>query len=114
MAVRRIGGISHSGGLLGDLFSDYGRRARPSMRRRYFYCRSGFSLAELLSVSALIVLLAGLFFSSISSLSSSAGRRGAANVLMNTLEHARVAALESGQIVSVGFADGDFPVADMR
>ena len=58
--------------------------------------------------------MAGLFYSAVSSFSSSAGRRGAANVLMNTLEHARIAALESGQTVYVGFADDDFPVADMR
>ncbi|HEY5741926.1 MAG TPA: hypothetical protein VIS99_05235 [Terrimicrobiaceae bacterium] len=58
--------------------------------------------------------MAGLGYSAISGLSGSAGRRGAANVVMNTLEHARIAALESGQIVYVGFADGNFPVEEMR
>ena len=33
---------------------------------------------------------------------------------MNTFEQARVAALQTGQNVYVGFADSTFPVADMR
>ena len=33
---------------------------------------------------------------------------------MNTLELARIAALESGETVYVGFADDDFPVKEMR
>ena len=65
-------------------------------------------------MSALIILTAGLLYSSIGSVSSSAGRRGAVNVLMNAFEHARIAALESGQTVHVGFADKDFPVEEMR
>ena len=81
---------------------------------RHALCRSGASLLELLSVTALIVLLAGVLSSSISSFSSSAGRRGAVNILMNVFEHARIAALESGQTVHVGFADKDFPVEGMR
>jgi hypothetical protein len=97
----------------GSLFFNGGRAACPRFRRRH-RLPSGSSLLEVLSVSALIVLMAGLFYSSISSFSSSAGRRGAVNVLMNTLENARIAALESGQTVYVGFADDDFPVADMR
>jgi prepilin-type N-terminal cleavage/methylation domain-containing protein len=97
----------------GSLFLRGGRAACPRFRRRS-RLQSGFSLLEVLLVSALIVLMAGLFYSSISSLSSSAGRRGAVNVLMNTLEHARISALESGQTVYVGFADGDFPIEDMR
>jgi hypothetical protein len=58
--------------------------------------------------------MAGLLYSSIGSFSSSAGRRGAVNVLMNAFEHARIAALESGQTVYVGFADRDFPIEGMR
>ena len=81
---------------------------------RHATCRSGASLLELLSVSALIVLMAGLLYSSIGSFSSSAGRRGAVNMLMNAFEHARIAALESGQTVHVGFADKDFPIEEMR
>jgi hypothetical protein len=89
-------------------------RAAYSPFRRRSRFQSGVSLLELLSVSAVIVLMAGLLYSAVSSVSSSAGRRGGANVLMNTLEHARIAALESGQIAYVGFADEDFPVQEMR
>jgi hypothetical protein len=81
---------------------------------RHTGCRSGASLLELLSVSALIVVMAGLLYPSIGSFSSPAGRRGAVNILMNAFEHARIAALESGQTVHVGFADKDFPVEEMR
>jgi len=77
-----------------------------------FQC--GASLLELLSVSALIVLMAGIFYAAVSSFSSSAGRRGAANVLMNAFDYARVAALASGQTVYVGFSDSDFPIEAMR
>jgi hypothetical protein len=52
--------------------------------------------------------------SSIGSFSSSVDRRGAVNILMNAFEHARIAALESGQTVHVGFADQDFPIEEMR
>jgi hypothetical protein len=97
----------------GSLFLSGRRVPCPRFRGRNRR-QSGSSLLELLSVSALIVLMAGLFYSSISSFSSSAGRRGAVNVLMNTLEHARITALESGQTVYVGFADDDFPIEDMR
>ena len=65
-------------------------------------------------MSTLIILTAGLLYSSIGTVSSLAGRRGAVNVLMNAFEHARIAALESGQTVHVGFADKDFPVEEMR
>jgi hypothetical protein len=65
-------------------------------------------------VSTLIILMAGLLYSSLGSFSSSAGRRGAVNMLMNAFEHARIAALESGQSVHVGFADKDFPIEGMR
>lgn len=65
-------------------------------------------------MSALIILTAGLLYSSIGSFSSSLGRRGAVNILMNAFEHARIAALESGQTVHVGFADKDFPAEEMR
>jgi type II secretory pathway pseudopilin PulG len=81
---------------------------------RHATCRSGASLLELLLVSTLIILMAGLLYSSIGGFSSSAGRRGAVNILMNAFEHARIAALESGQTVHVGFADKDFPVEEMR
>ena len=85
-----------------------------SLRRGAFRAQSGFSLIELLSVSAVMALMAAFLYSALSGFSSSAGRRGAVNVLMNTLDHARIAALESGQTVYVGFADDDFPIEEMR
>jgi len=85
-----------------------------SISRRRKRSQAGLSLLELLSVSAVMVLMAGLLYSGVSTFSSSAGRRGAVNILMNTLEQARIAALESGQTVYVGFADEDFPVEEMR
>jgi hypothetical protein len=81
---------------------------------RHATCQTGASLLELLSVSALIVVMAGLLHSSIGSFSSSVARRGAVNILMNAIEYARVVALESGQTVHVGFADKEFPVEEMR
>lgn len=75
---------------------------------------SGFSLIELLAVMAVVALMTSLLLPSISGLSGTAGRRGAVNTLMNTFEQARVAALESGQKVYVGFADANFPIEDMR
>lgn len=73
-----------------------------------------FSLIELLAVMAVIAVMTSLIAPAVSGFSSTAGRRGAVNILMNTFEQARVAALESGQNVYVGFADADFPVPDMR
>lgn len=79
------------------------------------HCGSrGFSLLELLVVVAIMAVMMSLLLPAISGFSSTAGRRGAVNILMNTFEQARVAALESGQTVYVGFADADFPVEDMR
>lgn len=74
----------------------------------------GFSLLELLVVVAVMAVMMSLMLPSLAGFSSTAGRRGAVNVLMNTFEQARVAALESGQTVYVGFADENFPVADMQ
>jgi prepilin-type N-terminal cleavage/methylation domain-containing protein len=74
----------------------------------------GFSLLELLVVIAIMAVMMSLLLPAVSGFSSTAGRRGAVNILMNTFEQARVAALESGQTVYVGFADSDFPVEDMR
>lgn len=78
------------------------------------YKRGGFSLIELLSVMAVIAIMTSLLLPAISGFSSTAGRRGAVNILMNTFEQARVAALQTGQTVYVGFADSSFPVADMQ
>jgi prepilin-type N-terminal cleavage/methylation domain-containing protein len=72
----------------------------------------GFSLIELLTVVAIIAIMMSLLAPAISGFSSTAGRRGAVNSLMNTFEQARVAALESGRTVYVLFARPDFPEQD--
>jgi len=74
----------------------------------------GFSLLEMLVVVAVVAIMMALMLPAIAGFSSTAGRRGAVNILMNTFEQARIAAIESGQTVYVGFADEDFPVEDMR
>jgi prepilin-type N-terminal cleavage/methylation domain-containing protein len=76
----------------------------------------GFSLVELLVVVAVMAVMASVLLPAIAGFSSTAGRKGAVNILMNTFEQARVAALESGQTVYVGFADADIPaqVQDMQ
>jgi len=74
----------------------------------------GFSLLELLLVIAVMAIMMSLLLPAVSGFSSTAGRRGAVNILMNTFEQARVAALESGQTVYVGFANKNFPVDDMK
>ncbi|MEX1118157.1 MAG: hypothetical protein WEB60_05115 [Terrimicrobiaceae bacterium] len=71
-------------------------------------------MIELLVVVAMVVLMMSLLLPALSGWGSSAGRRGAVTMVMNTLEQARVAALESGQTVYVGFADEDFPTLDMQ
>ena len=63
-----------------------------AIQRKY----KGFSLVELLCVIAITVLMTALLVPSISAFSSTAGRRGAINSLMNVFEQARVAALETG------------------
>jgi len=69
---------------------------------------------ELLVVISVIAVLMALLAPAVAGFASTTGRRGAVNTLMNTFEQARVAALESGQTVYVGFADEEFPVADMQ
>ncbi len=73
---------------------------------------SGFSLVELLTVVAIIAIMMAALAPSISSFTSTAGRRGAVNSLMNTFEQARVAALEVGRPVYVIFWRRLFPEPD--
>ncbi len=63
----------------------------------------GFSLLEMLVVVAIIAVMMSLLVPAIGGFTNTAGRRGAVNVVMNTLEQARVAALESGRPVHVVF-----------
>lgn len=62
---------------------------------------NGFSLIEMLAVMAVIAVMMSLMAPAIRGFSDTAGRRGAVSVVMNTLEQARVAALESGNDVYV-------------
>jgi prepilin-type N-terminal cleavage/methylation domain-containing protein len=63
----------------------------------------GFSLLELLAVTAILALLAGLLAPSLQGLTSPTGRKGAVTIVMNTLEQARVSAIENGREVVVVF-----------
>ncbi|MCX6972134.1 MAG: prepilin-type N-terminal cleavage/methylation domain-containing protein [Verrucomicrobia bacterium] len=72
----------------------------------------GFSLLELLVVIAIMAVMLSLLLPAISGFSSTAGRRGAVNILMNTFEQARVAALESGRPVYVLLYRRNFPELD--
>jgi hypothetical protein len=109
------GGVSDRGRRLGRCRSGWEHVPRDVFAvRRGRRAQVGASLIELLTVAAVVVLMAALLYSALSSFSSSAARRGAVNILLNTFEYARIAALESGLTVYVGFADGDFPVEDMR
>jgi len=71
------------------------------------------TLVELLAVMAIIVILIGLLGPAIKGISSTAGRKGAVNILMNTLEQARAAALESGTNVYVLLLRREFPDSDV-
>ena len=72
----------------------------------------GFSLLELLVVIAIMAVMMSLLLPAISGFSSTAGRRGAVNILMNTFEQARVAAVESGRPVYVLLYRRNFPELD--
>ncbi|MCX6962799.1 MAG: prepilin-type N-terminal cleavage/methylation domain-containing protein [Verrucomicrobia bacterium] len=62
-----------------------------------------FSLLELLAVTAILALLAGLLAPALHGLTSPTGRKGAVTIVMNTLEQARVSAIETGREVVVVF-----------
>lgn len=72
----------------------------------------GFSLVELLTVIAIIAIMAALLAPAITGFSSTAGRRGAVNLVMNTIDQARVAALEQGREVQVVFWRRETPQRD--
>ena len=55
---------------------------------------SAFTLIEMLAV---IAIMMALIAPAVGNFGSTAGRKGAVNILMNTMEQARVAALESGR-----------------
>ena len=70
-----------------------------------------FSLLELLSVVAIISLLMAVLVAPASGILASTGRKGAVIIVMNTLEQARTAALETGRdvIVLLWKRNGDDP-----
>lgn len=74
--------------------------------------QSAFSLIEMLAVMAVIAVMMSLLAPAIQGFSDTAGRRGAVSVVMNTLEQARVAALESGSDVFVVFCRQSTPNED--
>lgn len=78
----------------------------PSLRK------AAFTMVELLVVIAVIILMLGLMIPAISGFSSTYNRRKAVNAVMNTLEQARVAALQSGENVHVIFARRQDPYED--
>ncbi len=73
---------------------------------------SAFSLVEMLAVIAIISIMLALIAPAIGNFGSTAGRKGAVNILMNTMEQARVAALESGRDVHIVFWRRQFPERD--
>jgi prepilin-type N-terminal cleavage/methylation domain-containing protein len=87
-------------------FGETGRQSRRQASRR------GFSLVELLAVIAIITAIGSMLIVSVSGFASGVGRRGAVNVLMNTFEQARIAALESGAAVYVLIWRRSFPDKD--
>lgn len=79
---------------------------------RHQASRQGFSLLEMLTVMSIMVLLGALLAPAVMGFTSTAGRRGAVNLVMNTIDQARVAALEQGRSVHVVFAQRQFPDPD--
>lgn len=76
-------------------------------------CRSrAFSLIEMLAVMAIIGIMLSLLLPAVGAFTSTAGRNGAVNTLMNVMEQARVAALESGRTVYIVFNRRIFPEQD--
>ena len=74
--------------------------------------RRAMTIIELMAVMAIIAIIIALLVPAVSSLTKTAGRKGAVNILMNTLEQARAAALEKGCVVSVLLWRRDYPYSD--
>lgn len=91
------------------------KRASFTTRNRYSLvnCRA-FSLLELLAVLLVIVILSAVAAPSLMQIANTAGRKGAVNVILNAFEQARVSALTSGTNAYVGFADDNFPDANLQ
>lgn len=87
---------------------DFSSMKRAVRRRAY----AGFSLLEMLVVVAVVAIMMALMLPAVAGFSSTAGRRGAVNILMNTFEQARTAAIESGRPVHVLLYRRNFPEPD--
>ena len=74
----------------------------PAPRRRGGE-RAAFSLVEMLIVVAVIAVLSVLLTPAVQGLMGTNGRRGGLNTATAVLEHARVAAIENGAAVYIGF-----------
>jgi prepilin-type N-terminal cleavage/methylation domain-containing protein len=85
---------------------------QSSKDRLFLRAPKGFSLVELLAVIAIIAIMLALLAPAIGSFSSTAGRKGAINIVMNTLEQARAAALEQNCSVNVLFWRRNYPDRD--
>lgn len=71
-------------------------------------------MIEMLAVMSIMLIMMALAAPMIGDFATQSGRRGAVNILLNSFENARVAALQSGTNVYVAFADQNFPVEEMR
>ena len=63
----------------------------------------------MLAVMGIMLTMLGMTLPAINDVLGSKGRKGAVNILLNTFEQARVAALEQSTNVYVGFADKNIP-----
>lgn len=84
------------------------KQAMNAIQRNY----KGFSLVELLIVVGIIAVMMAAFAPAISGFSSTVGRRGAVNTVMNIFEQGRVAAIEGNRPVYVLMWRRTFPEQD--
>lgn len=85
---------------------------QPAVRLTRRPSSSGFSLVEVIAVIAIIAIMMAMIAPTVGSFSSTAGRKGAVNILMNTLEQARAAALETGSDIYVLLWRREYPDRD--
>jgi type II secretory pathway pseudopilin PulG len=104
--------ISHRAAAYGFSIPRTSCRMSGNLHQRFNGRKAAYSLLELLAVVALVAILLALLMPAIAGMSGTAGRRGAVNIVMNTIDQARVAALEQGRDVHVVFARRNFPEQD--